>query len=200
MDMDNYRPQGTMHVRAGHEEADFSLRGIILFVVILVLSAILTFFAASGLMSLFEWGEKKYIDKKPTPAQQVLNDQRSGEIGVKKEGLKPPPEWYARAVDEKVIERTFAAPRLQYDDTADMNYFLDLEKKRLENVGKYRDGRIHIPIDRAIDLLAQRGLPQVNGTFTPGPPLGELTAVANAAQQRVNEAAGRTQQPGNRKK
>jgi len=200
MDMDSYRPQSTMHVKAGHEEADFSLRGIILFAVILVLSAILTFVAASGLMTLFEWGEKKYIDKKPTPAQQVLNEQRSGEIGVKKEGVKPPSEWYARAVDEKVIDRTFAAPRLQYDDTAEMNSFLDLEKERLENSGKYTDGRIHIPIDRAIDLLAQRGLPAVNGTFTPGPPLGELTAVANAAQQRVNQATGSAQQSGNRKK
>src|SRR5215471_7005310 len=179
MDMDSYRPQSTMHVRAGHEEADFSLRGIFIFVVILVLSAILSMFAVMGLMSLFEWGEQKYVDKKPTPAQQQLNDERAGAVGAKKEGLKPQPDWYSRQIDEKVIERTFAAPRLQYDDTDDMRYFLNLEKQRLEDSGKYTDGRIHIPIDRAMDLLAQRGLPPVNGTFTPGPPKGDLLAISN---------------------
>src|SRR5215472_6618310 len=137
--MDNFHPQSSgMHVRAGHEEADFSLRGIIIFIVILVLSAIFTMFAVSGLMRLFEWGEKKYIDQKSTPAQQQLSQDR-GEL-AKKQGVKPPPDWYDRAVDEKVLEKTFAAPRLQYDDATDMSSFLESEKHRLESTGKDAGG------------------------------------------------------------
>lgn len=186
--MDSFHPQSSgMHVKAGHEEADFSLRGIILFIVILVLSAILTMFAVSGLMRFFEWYEKTQIDKKSTPAQQQLNDER-GQLVKKEPGVKQP-EWYDRAVDEKVLERTFATPRLQDDDEADMSTFLDSEKRRLESTGKDGDGSIHIPIDRAIDLLSdpKRGLPAVNGTFTPGPPLGALTDVSEAAQRRLNQ-------------
>jgi hypothetical protein len=198
--MDNFEPQGGgMHLRVGHEEGDFSLRGIILFIVILVLSAILTFIAAGALMRLFEWGERKYIDAKATPAQQQLSEQR-GETPARKEGIKPQPDWYDRAVDEKVLQKTFTAPRLQYDDEGDMGTYLKAEKERLDNTGKDADGSIHIPINRAIDLLSKQGLPPVNGTFTPQPALGELEAVANAAQRRLNEANAPAQQPNNRKK
>src|SRR5579863_6495775 len=110
--MDKFQPQsGSMHLSAGHEEGDFSIHGIVLFAVILVLSGVLTFIAAAVLMRVFEWAEKKYIDKPPTPVQQQLREQR-GEDAMR-QGLKPQPDWYDRAVDEKVLEKTFATPRLQ---------------------------------------------------------------------------------------
>jgi hypothetical protein len=197
--MDSFEPQSTTHLKGGHEEGDFSIRGIVLFVVTLVISAIVTFVAASALMRVFEWGERTFIDTKSTPAQQQLSEQR-GETPSKKEGARPQPDWYNRAVDEKVLEKTFATPRLQYDDAADMGFFLESEKHRLEATGKDPDGSIHINIDRAVDLLSQRGLPPVNGTFKPEPPLGGLEAVANAAQRRLNEATAPGPQTNNRKK
>jgi hypothetical protein len=182
---DNYIPQTTgEHVRPGHEEADFSIRGIVLFVVVLVLSAVLTYIAAGGLLRGFEWWAKSH-EAPATPVQQELNNQRTATNG-KAQGIKPQPDWYSRAVDEKAIERTFPTPRLQYDDVADMDYFRDSELRRLESTGKDPDGSIHIPVNRAIDLLAQRGLPGVSGAFSE-PPLGNLTAVAEAAQRRLNE-------------
>ncbi|HEY6250489.1 MAG TPA: hypothetical protein VI685_11055 [Candidatus Angelobacter sp.] len=186
--MDSYTPQGGMQVKSGHEESDINLRGIILFVVVLVISAGLTFAAASGLLRVFEWGEKKYIDKKPTAAQEQLHQER-GDL-AKKETLKPTPDWYDREIDAKVLEKTFATPRLQDDDADDMSTFLESEKEWLANAGKDSQGNIHIPIDQAIDLLSdpKRGLPQVNGAFVPGPPLGNLTDVSEAAQRRLNQA------------
>lgn len=190
--MDSYTPQGGMQVNVGHEESDINLRGIIVFIVVLVISAGLTFAAASGLLRLFEWGEKTFVDKKPTPAQQVLHEQR-GDL-AKKEGVKPAPDWYDREIDSKVIQRTFAGPRLQDDDAEDMKSFLESEKSWLSSTGKDGDGNVHIPIDRAIDLVSQQGLPQVNGTFVPGPPLGNLTDVSDAAQRRLNELNAGAQQ------
>lgn len=185
--MDSYTPQGGTHVGSGHEESDINLRGIIVFVVVLVISAGVTFLAASGLLRLFEWGEKKYIDKPPTPAQQQLHEQR-GDL-AKKQGIKPALEWYDREIDAKVMERTFATPRLQDDDATDMNVFRDSEEDWLSSTFKDSKGNIHIPIERAIDLLSdpKRGLPPVNGTFTPGPQYGNLTDVADAARRRLNE-------------
>lgn len=184
--MDSYKPQsGGMGVSAGHEEDTFSIRGIILSLVFLVLCGGMTFLAASGLMRLFEWGEKKYFDKEPTAAQKQLSEQR-GEL-AKREGARPKPDWYDREIDEKVLEKTFATPRLQYDDASDMQSFLGSETDRLESTGKDADGTIHIPINQAIDLLAKRGLPQVNGTFIPGPAYGALTDVSDAAQRRLNQ-------------
>jgi len=198
--MDSYEPQSGMSVSAGHEEDTFSLRGIILFLVLLVVFAGLTFLAASGLMRLFEWGEKTFVDKKSTPARQQLNEQR-GEL-AKREGVRPQPDWYDREIDEKVLTKTFATPRLQYDDASDMKSFLDSEEDRLAGTGKDADGTIHIPIERAIDLLAdpKRGLPQVNGTFVPSPAYGALTDVSDAAQRRLNEAKTQGQTSNERKK
>jgi hypothetical protein len=198
--MDNYHPQASMHVKAGHEETDFSLRGIILFIIILILSAIVTLIVAWALLRVFEWTETTYFEKKPTPVQKQLSDQRGGETLKKPGAVKPAPDWYSRAVDERTIERTFAAPRLQYDDTADMDLFLKTETDRLHSVGKDSEGNIYIPIDRAIDLVASEGLPPVNGTFVPGPPLGNLQAVADAAQKRLQQANVQAQQPTNRRK
>jgi hypothetical protein len=196
--MDNLGPQSSgAHLPAGHEEGDFRVHGIVLFLVVLVLSGIMTFIAAWGLLRLFEWVEQTYIDKPPTPVQRQLNEQR-GELAGK-EGLKSQPDWYDRAVDEKVLDKTFAAPRLQEDDAADMGYFLKAEQDWLNSTGKNPDGSIHIPIDRAIDQLAQKGLPPVNGTFTPQPPLGALESVADAAKRRVSEAT-QTQPANSRKK
>ena len=186
--MDNYQPQAGGQVRFGHEEGDFNLRGIILFLVILVLSAVLTLIVAWALMEFFEWWEKNH-EPKPTAVQQQLINQRGPEMA--KTGVKPAPDWYSRAVDDKTMERTFATPRLQYDDAADMALFLQIEQNRLNNTGKDTDGNIFIPIDRAMDLVVKEGLPPVNGTFTVSPPLGNLEAVAEAAQKRLNEAQGK---------
>jgi len=192
--MDNFKPQGGMHVRAGHEDTDINLRGVILFIVILVISGGLTFLAASGLLRLFEWWEKTN-EAQATPVQEQLHEQR-GDL-AKKQGARPAPDWYDREIDAKVMERTFATPRLQDDDATDMKVFLESEDDWLSSTFKDSDGNVHIPIDRAIDLLSdpKRGLPAVNGTFTPVPQYGNLTDVADAARRRLNELnAGAAQQ------
>jgi hypothetical protein len=53
------------------------------------------------------------------------------------------------------------APRLQTSPSSDLRQFLDAENAKLNSYG-WMDksaGVIRIPIDRAMDLLAQRGLP-----------------------------------------
>jgi hypothetical protein len=191
--MDNFHPQsGDLHVAVGHEEGDFSLRGIILFIVVLVVSAAFTFVAAAGLLRLFEWVEVKYFDTPATPVQQQLSEQR-GQM-AKREEVRPQPFWYNREIDAKALSKTFATPRLQDDDAADMDFFQNNETQWLNGTGKTEDGSIRIPIDQAIKLVSEQGLPPVNGTFTPQPPLGGLMAVSEAAQNRV-KAAGEPVQP-----
>jgi hypothetical protein len=68
---------------------------------------------------------------------------------------------------EDHLSRTIKAPRLQYDDERDMRIFHDSEKDWLGRTWKSPDGNIHIPIDHAMQILAQRGLPAVSGPFQP---------------------------------
>lgn len=62
------------------------------------------------------------------------------------------------------------APRLQSDPTADWQQFLEAENAKLNSYGwiDKSAGVIRIPIDRAMDLLAQRGLPARGGDHEAG--------------------------------
>lgn len=194
--MDDFQPQPGEH-RIGHEAGDFSIRGIVVFLGVLVVSAVFTFIAAAGIMNFFEWYERTH-DQAGSAVQQQLSEQR-GEMATR-EGVRPQPDWYNREIDAKVLRQTFAAPRLQDDDAADMGFFVDEEKKWLETTGRNQDGSTHIPIDRAIDLVSKQGLPSVNGTFTAQPALGPLEAVSDFSKRRVQEAGGQVQQQNSRKK
>jgi len=192
--MDNFIPQtGEVHIhqKEGHEESDLSIRGIVMFLVTLGFLGILTFVGVGVLVSdrpwvSLGWLEKKFNPPQPlTPAEQRLQDERAG-VGAGKEARPAEgtrgPEWYGRGQMEERLKRTFPVPRLQYDDTYDMQTFRNSEDKWLGSTGRDAEGNIHIPVDRAMDLLVQRGLPQVSGPFVP-PTLPSATPLFPAAQR-----------------
>jgi len=67
---------------------------------------------------------------------------------------------------EDHLTRTIKAPRLQYDDEHDMQIFRGSEEKWLSSTGKSPDGSIHIPVSRAMEILAQRGCRRSAGHFS----------------------------------
>src|SRR5215470_8742488 len=164
---------GGMHLKEGHEESDLSIRGIVLFGVFLAVGGLVAFV----LMIAMIWGMEKWEknhEAKLTPMEQQLQKEREmpkeglGKVEPEYAGeLKPPDDWSGRGKTEGHLSRTFKAPRLQYNDEHDMALFVRSEEKWLNSTGKDANGNIHIKIDRAIDLLAQRGLPQVSGPFLP---------------------------------
>jgi hypothetical protein len=170
---EKFEPQSGGHVKEGHEGTDISIRGIVLFFIFLAVGGFLAFV----LMIAMIWGMEKWErnhEAKLTPMEQQLQKEREmpheglGKVEPTYKGeLKPPPDDYARSSTEGHISRTFKQPILQYNDEHDMAIFAGSEEDWLSTTGKDRNGNIHIPINRAIDLLAQRGLPQVSGPFLP---------------------------------
>lgn len=178
--MDNFVPQtGGLEVKEGHEESDLSIRGIISFGVVLAVSGLLTFVLVAVFMSDrpvigLAWWEKKIYPVQLSPAEERLQAQRKGLEPVAKpqEGeAERAPESYPPGGDRRQTEEhlslTFPTPRLQYDDTHDMNVFRGSEDKWLESTGRTANGNIHISIDRAKDLLVKSGLRPVSGPFVP---------------------------------
>jgi hypothetical protein len=126
-----------------------------------------------GMIHGLEAYEKNH-EAKLTPMEQQLQQEReTPKEGLGKEPplpeseIKPAPDWYGRGKIEDHLRRTIKAPRLQYDDEHDMQIFRGSEDKWLSSTGKAADGSIHIPVSRAMEILAQRGLPQVSGPFQP---------------------------------
>ena len=163
--MDEFRPQSSgLQMKEGHQEVDFSVRMIVVSLVFLTIGAALVMVLAGAIMKGLEWWEKQN-DAQLTPVQQQLNQERATQ--KQPEGVKPPPDWDERAQQENHLQKTFPTPRLQYDDVRDMDQLRSDEEKHLKSIGKNPDGTVHIPIDRAIEVLSKEGLPQVSGPSVP---------------------------------
>jgi hypothetical protein len=173
MDKDKFETQSGGHIKEGHQESDINVGGIVWAGVILAVGGVIAFVVTIGMIYGLEDYEKKH-EAKLTPVEQQLQREREQpkegegkEVPTSKGEIKPAPDWYGRGKIEDHLSRTIKAPRLQYDDEHDMGMFVGSEVKWLSSTGKTPDGNIHIPIDRAMEILAQRGLPPVSGPFQP---------------------------------
>jgi hypothetical protein len=174
MDRDKFETQsGGLRSVEGHEESDLSVRGIVLFGAFLVVGGILSFVLMIAMIRIMENYERNH-EARLTPVEQQLQKERDlpreglGKQVPSAEGeLKPPPDWFGRGKMEDHLSRTFKTPRLQYNDEHDMAFFRVAEEEWLSSTGKDPNGNIHIPINRAMEELAQRGLPQVSGPWQP---------------------------------
>ena len=174
MDKDKFETQSGGRIKEGHQESDVNVKGVVWSGVILAVGGVLSFLLVLGMIKwVLEPWEKDH-EAKLTPMEQQLQQERElpkeglGKVVPTSEGeIKPAPDWYGRGKMEDHLSRTIKAPRLQYDDEHDMQIFSGSEEKWLSSTGKSPDGSIHIPVSRAMEILAQRGLPQVSGPFQP---------------------------------
>jgi hypothetical protein len=173
--MDNFEHQSGGHIREGHEEGEVNVRAIVWSGVVLAVCGLLAFVLMLGMIWGMEKWEKSHEAKLTPMEQQMQQERETPKEGLGKEipdsqgEIKPAPDWYGRGKMEDHLRRTFkdTSPLLQYDDEHDMGNFLRSEEKWLESTGKSSDGSIHIPVSHAMEILAQRGLPPVNGPFQP---------------------------------
>jgi hypothetical protein len=201
MDKDKFETQSGGHIKEGHQESDVSVGAIVWSGVLLAVGGILAFVLMIGMIHFLENWEKSH-EAKLTPMEQQLQQEReTPKEGLGKEppvsegDVKPAPDWYGRGKMEDHLSRTIKAPRLQYDDEHDMGVFRGSEERWLSSTGKSPDGSIHIPVSRAMEILAQRGLPQVNGPFQPAnvgaPSAAYPSGAADSGQAtRTTPAAG----------
>jgi hypothetical protein len=173
MDKDKFETQSGGHIKEGHQESDVSVRGVVWSGLILAAGGVLAFVLMLAMIRFLEKWEKDH-EAKLTPVEQQLQKEREepkeglGKVVPASEGeVKPAPDWYGRGKMDEHLSRTIKSPRLQYDDEHDMGIFRGSEEKWLSSTGKSPDGSIHIPIHRAMEILAERGLPAVSGPFQP---------------------------------
>jgi len=173
MDKGKFETQSGGHIKEGHQESDVSVKGVVWSGVVLAIGGIIAFALMIGMIHGLEAYERNH-EAKLTPMEKQLQQEREqpqeslGKAVPTSEGeIKPAPDWYGRGKMEDHLSRTIKAPRLQYDDEHDMQLFRGSEEEWLGSTGKSADGSIHIPVSRAMEILAQRGLPQVSGPFQP---------------------------------
>ena len=148
-----------LHVRdsehPGYEVTDVNTSGIVVFLAGLFGSVLLFFLLCYGMGTLINGG----IKKEDGPATKWNSTSAfAGAADGKRQDLASNPEMQQREFQQ--MTSTFPEPRLDIDDgnqaTADLHAREDL---LLNNYSTAEGGAVRIPISRAMELIAQRGLP-----------------------------------------
>ncbi|HXC95314.1 MAG TPA: hypothetical protein VNU92_06410 [Edaphobacter sp.] len=147
-----------LHVRdsdhPGYEVTDVNSNGIVVFLGGLFGSVLIFFLLCYGLGILINGG----IKKEDGPTTKWNTASALEETNGKRQDLASNPEMQQKEYQQ--ITETFPNPRLDIDDgnqaTADLHAREDL---LLNNYSKTQDGTVRIPVSRAMELIAQRGLP-----------------------------------------
>ena len=161
-----------------YDRSDLSARGILLFLAGLLVAGIF--------IELVIWGMFRFLSHStlfaqgnPSPMVQVQRAMPEKAPGAGLQNTGP------------VNTGVFPAPRLQTNDAADLKKFLGQEKEILHPVQPFEDSRgaIHISIDQAMALIAERGLP-----VRPSAPAAGSSTQMQAANSPPAHPAGTTQQ------
>src|SRR5579871_2072641 len=138
-----------------YERRDIGVAGVIYFLLGLIAAGILVHFIVTG---LFAFLNKRYETEQPPVSPLIKNAQQD---------TRRIPAQYGDNY-EKYLKEGFPAPQLETDERAQLNTIRLGEENTLRTYGwvDQKAGVVRIPIDRAMEILAQRGLPTRSGGTT----------------------------------
>ncbi len=149
-------------VREGYEVTDVSVPGIVVFLVGLFISV--------GVFFVFCFGMGKVINNALIKRDGPPDKWHASMPASKLENMQSNPAGEQKELQQ--LTQTFPTPRLQTDngaqDLVDLHQREDLLLDHYSWVDQSQ-GKVRIPIERAMELIAQRGLPVEPKTANPVP-------------------------------
>jgi hypothetical protein len=125
----------------GYERSDIGTRGVLYFLAGLAIAGVLAYFVVDGLYH--------FLDKRSEAEQAPINP------------LVTNAPADTRRIPKDYPQGAFPNPKLEEDERGQLND-IRLQEEQTLSTYDYIDkqaGTVRIPIDRAMDLIAQRGLP-----------------------------------------
>jgi hypothetical protein len=144
---------GNSNGHGDYERRDIGVAGVLYFLAGLVVAGLCVHFIVTGLFHFLE---------RQNDSQQVAVSPLA--TNVPKDTRKLPAEYKTdsgSADYEKYLKSTFPAPQLEINERNQLDK-IRLNEENTLSTYDYIDrkaGTVRIPIDRAMDLIAQRGLP-----------------------------------------
>jgi hypothetical protein len=132
----------TQHGQEGFERQDLTAHGVFAFLISLAVGGVLVYFVV--------WGFYDFMD-----TRQRLHQPQQSPL-VKQSEANP------RIVSLDEITK-FPQPRLEQNERVEINDFRLKEEQTLNSYGwvDEKSGTVRIPIERAMQLVSQRGLPTI---------------------------------------
>jgi hypothetical protein len=139
---------GGHNADTGYEHEDLSPQGVFYFMGGVAVLGVVIYFILIGMY--------RYLDNYDRAHQPPANPMAATT------GVDPQTMNYKQILDQ--AQQTFPKPVLEHSE---QTQYLEEVKKQNEVLGSYdwvdqKNGVVRIPIDRAMDLVAQRGLPVVS--------------------------------------
>jgi hypothetical protein len=161
------------HIGGHNQEMDFERedlapKPILLFLAVLAVGCMLVYFMLRGMYSYLDSYENRH-----QPVQSPLAE---------------PAAVDTRTVSPNDIDK-FPQPRLESDERREINGFREQEEQTLNTYGwvDQKGGVVRIPIERAMQLTAQRGLP--TRPQTGSAPASDVNMAKDAARRSDTNAA-----------
>ena len=161
------------NAEVGYEPRDLSARGIFAFLIGLAVMTVIFVFMLRGLYTLMD----RYEQEHQTPPSPLVTD-------VPKDTRHVPADARTK----------FPEPRLEVDERTQLNDFLTQQEDQLATYGyvDQQSGTVRIPIQQAMKLVAQRGLPVLPASGaapaqTKASPAKPAPAAANAATPKAKQ-------------
>lgn len=151
MTNDIHSPKTNGH--ADYERRDIGVRAVYYFLAGLVLALVVTYLV----VNVFYHSLEKRAQADQTPLSPLVSN-----APVDTRRLPPEYKTDAEGADyEKYLRKKFPEPQLETNERTELNQIRLHEEDTLSTYGYVDEtsGTVRIPIDRAMDLLAQRGLP-----------------------------------------
>jgi hypothetical protein len=146
--MSNELNHGQQQGNGGYERQDLGAAGVLYFLAGLAVAGLLVYFVVNGLFSLLQSRSQSQQPAVNPLVTEVPRDTR-----------KLPAEYNGNY--EEYLKKNFPAPQLEINERSQLNDIRLKEEQTLSTYGYIDEkaGSVRIPIDRAMDLIAQRGLP-----------------------------------------
>jgi hypothetical protein len=145
-------PSNNPYGHGSFEREDLSAAGVLYFIVGVAALGLVAFLLMAGFYKLLDERAGKAQPEVSPLATNVPKDTRNLAEGYK-----------------DYLKDNFPAPRLEIDERTELNDDRMAEEEKLNSYGYVDDGHatVRIPIERAMELIAQRGLPVRSQTVAP---------------------------------
>jgi hypothetical protein len=130
------------------ERRDVGIAGVLYFLAGLAFAGLIVHFVVTGLYSQLQ----KRSEAQQTPVSPLVTN-------APQDTRHLPPQYNGNYAD--YLKKNFPPPQLEIDERTELNNDRLREEQILSTYGwvDQKAGTARIPIDRAMDLIAQRGLP-----------------------------------------
>ena len=138
---------------ADYERKDISVSAVGYFLVGLAAFIVISYFIVHGIYHFLE----THFEAEQTPVSPLVTNAQPDTRHI-------PPQYNGDY--EKYLKENFPAPHLETNERTELNE-IRLREENILSTYDYVDknaGTVRIPIDRAMNLLAERGLPQHSQT------------------------------------